>query len=342
VRSDRLGRTEVRVTELGFGGAAIGNLYKPVSDDDARAAVETAWAGGVRYFDTAPHYGLGLSERRLGAALRDRPRAEFAVSTKVGRLLVDNPHPVGSDLPAGGFAVPDSLTRRRDYSRDGVRRSLESSLERLQLDRVDIVYVHDPEDHMTEALAEALPALVELRGQGVIGAIGAGMNFVDPLLRFVTEADVDAVMLAGRWTLADRTGEPLLAACAERGVSLVAAAPFNSGLLARAEPPDDTHFDYGPAPADVLGFARRLAAACAAAGTTLPHAAVQFPLRHPSVPTVVAGMRNAQQARSNVDWTTQPVPASLWSALAGLDPGRPEVLTARASQPAPSPAEEIS
>ncbi|MDT4922868.1 MAG: D-threo-aldose 1-dehydrogenase [Pseudonocardiales bacterium] len=327
----RIGRTEVRVSEVGFGGAPLGNLFKPVSEDDALATVRTAWDGGVRYFDTAPHYGLGLSERRLGAALRDVPRDEYVLSTKIGRLLVNNPAPTGSDLTAGGFAVPDTLTRRRDYSRDGVRRSLDASLDRLGLDRVDIVYVHDAEDHLEQALGEAVPALVELREEGVIGAIGAGMNFVGPLLRFVTESDVDAVMLAGRWTLADRTGEPLLAACAERGVSLVAAAPFNSGLLARPHPADGAHFDYGPAPADVLAFARRLATACDAAGATLPHAAMQFPLRHPTVPTVVVGMHTPAQASANLDWVTRPLPAALWAELAALDAERPAALTSTRS-----------
>jgi aryl-alcohol dehydrogenase-like predicted oxidoreductase len=326
MKRNRLGRTGVWVTELGFGGASIGNLHQPVDDVQARGAVRAAWDGGVRYFDTAPHYGLGLSERRLGAALRDRPREQYVVSTKVGRLLVHNTAPTGSDLAAGGFAVPDDLVRQRDYSRDGVLRSLEASLERLRLDRVDIVYVHDAENHLDQALREAVPVLVELREQGVVGAIGAGMNFVAPLLRFVTEADVDAVMLAGRWTLADRTGAPLLAACMERGVSLIAAAPLNSGLLTQPYPPDDAHFDYEPAPPDVLGFARRLAAACDEAGTTLPHAAMQFPLQHPAVSSVVVGIRTQDHANSNRDWIMEPVPAALWDRLATLDGDRPAIL----------------
>jgi D-threo-aldose 1-dehydrogenase len=327
VKRHRIGRTDVYVSELGFGGAPIGNLYEPVPDEDAAAAVRTAWEGGVRYFDTAPHYGLGLSERRLGAALRDRPRDEFVISTKVGRLLVANPAPTGSDLAAGGFAVPDDLTRERDYSRDGVRRSLDASLDRLSLDRIDMVYIHDAEDHMEQALREAVPALIELREQGVVGAIGAGMNFVAPLLRFVIEADVDAVMLAGRWTLADRTGEPLVEACADREVSVVMAAPFNSGLLARPTPGENAHFDYGRVPDDVLTFARRLAAGCDAAGTSLPQAALQFPLQHAAVPTVVVGMRSAAQARANLDWANSPLPASLWTRLAKLDALRPPALT---------------
>ena len=315
MRRATVGRTGVAVTELGFGAAPIGNLYRAIDDATARLAVDAAWSGGIRYFDTAPHYGLGLSERRLGAALRGRPREQFAVSTKVGRLLVPNPAPTGSDLAGGGFAVDDALTRRRDYGRDGVLRSLEASLARLGLDTVEIVYVHDPEDHMEAALHEAVPALVELREQGVIGAIGTGMNFVEPLRRFVAEADVDVVMVAGRWTLVDRSAGPLLEDCLQRGVAVVAAAPFNSGLLSRPDPPDDAHFDYAQAPADVLEAARGWARACSAHGTTLPAAALQFPLRHPAVCTVVAGMRTAEQCALNVDWASEQIDERLWSEL---------------------------
>ncbi|MGW2054414.1 aldo/keto reductase [Streptomyces sp. NPDC001840] len=311
----RLGRTDVRVSPLGFGAAPIGNLYTALDDDRARATVEAAWDAGVRYYDTAPHYGLGLSERRLGAALAHRPRGEFTVSTKVGRLLEPHPAPTGSDLAAGGFAVPDTLIRRPDYSRDGVLRSLEGSLTRLGLDRVDIVYVHDPDDHLDTALDQALPALAELRDEGVIGAVGVGMNTVAPLLRIVAEADVDAVMVAGRWTLIDRTAGPLLEACERRGVSVVAAAPFNSGLLSRPRPADDASFDYGPAPAATLRRARRLADICAAHGTVLPHAALRFPLRTPVVAGVVAGFRTPDEVTSAARWSAMDLPESTWSAL---------------------------
>lgn len=326
MKRNKLGRTGVEVTELGFGGAPIGNLYTAIDDETAYAAVRAAWEGGVRYFDTAPHYGLGLCERRLGVVLRERPRDEYTISTKVGRLLVENPDPTGTDLESGGFAVPDDLTRHYDYSRNGVRRSLDASLERLGVDRVDIVYLHDPDDHMDQAVREGVPALAELRDEGVIDAIGAGMNFVAPLLRFVTQSDVDAVMLAGRWTLADRTGAALLDACEERGVAVVAAAPYNSGLLSRRYPPDDSYFNYDRAPADVVTFARALAERCEAAGTTLPQAALQFPLQHPAVPTVVVGMRTETQARGNLGWVAEPLPVSTWEALAALDASRPSVL----------------
>jgi len=315
MRRSPVGGNGANVTALGFGAAPIGNLYRVIDDQTARLAVAAAWEGGIRYFDTAPHYGLGLSERRLGAALREQPRAEFTISTKVGRLLVPNPSPTGSDLETGGFAVADILRREYDYSRDGVLRSLESSLDRLGVDRIDIVYVHDPEDHMEPALHEAVPALVELRDEGVIGAVGAGMNFVEPLRRFVTETDTDVVMVAGRWTLVDRSAASLLEDCLDRGVAVVAAAPFNSGLLSRPEPRDDARFDYEPAPPDLLAAARACAQACIAHATTLPTAALQFPLLHPAVCSVVAGMRTAHQCALNLEWASTEIDEHLWAAL---------------------------
>jgi D-threo-aldose 1-dehydrogenase len=314
MKTSPLGRTRVEVSTLGFGGAPIGNLFAAIDDQTAQSTVDTAWDGGVRYFDTAPHYGLGLSERRLGSALASRPRDEYVVSTKVGRLLVSNPTPSGSDL-AAGFAVRDDLTREYDYTRDGVRRSLDESLARLGLDRVDIVFVHDPEHHMDTAIRQAIPALVQLRDEGVVGAVGAGMNYVDPLLRFASETDIDVVMAAGRWTLLDRSAAPLLAACQQRSISVIAAAPFNSGLLAQTWPPDDAHYDYGPAPATILARARAAAQICGAYGTTLPHAAMQFPLHHPAVSAVVAGMRSTDQVAQDLTWATSGLPTGLLAAL---------------------------
>jgi D-threo-aldose 1-dehydrogenase len=324
----QIGRTSLEVDALGFGAAQIGNLYSVVQDGEANEAVDAAWDAGLRYFDTAPHYGLGLSERRLGAALAGRPRDQFVVSTKVGRLLEPNPSPSGSDLGHGGFAVHDGLTRVYDYSRDGVLRSLESSLERLQLDRVDIVYVHDPDDHMDDAIGQAIPALVELRDAGVVGAIGAGMNFWPPLHRIVQESDVDVVMLAGRWTLLDRSGEPLLAECERRHVSVVAAAPFNSGILSRPWPAEGARFDYSAASPELLGRARTLAAICQDHRTSLPEAAMQFPLRHPAVACVVAGMRTAGQARSSVGFMQADIPEALWPRLDEVVTASPEVAPA--------------
>lgn len=310
MRTRRLGAIEV--TELGFGAAPLGNLGRETDPLEARLAVAAAWSGGVRYFDTAPHYGLGLSERRLGQALAEYPREEYVVSTKVGRMLEPNPAPTGSDLAAGGFAVPDEFVRRFDFSADAVRRSLESSLGRLGTDRVDIVYVHDPDDHAEQAISEAIPALIKLREEGVVNAVGVGINQWQLALRMVRETDLDVVMLAGRWTLLDRSGTELVAECGERGVGLVAAAPFNSGLLATPRPRTTATFDYGPAPEAILARAQALADACERHGVELPAAALQFPLRSPAVVSVVCGLRTAAQAEAAVTRLDAPIPADLW------------------------------
>ena len=237
----QLGRSGVAVTEISFGGAAIGNLFTAVTDEDARAAVDAAWDGGIRFFDTAPHYGLGLSERRLGAALGDRPRDQYVIATKVGRLLEPDPFTgpaARGGRDAEGFDVPGDLVRRFDYSADGVRRSLEASLGRLGLDRVDIALIHDPDAHGEQALREAYPALARLRAEGVVRAIGVGMNQTEMLTRFVRETDIDVVLVAGRYTLLDQTAaDTLLPAAAgarrvghrRRGVQLRRARRPGSG-----------------------------------------------------------------------------------------------------------------
>jgi D-threo-aldose 1-dehydrogenase len=310
-----IGTTAAAVTALGFGGASAGNLYTETTGEEATAAVDCAWAGGIRYFDTAPHYGLGLSERRLGAALRHRPREVFVISTKVGRMLEPNPRPAGSDLAAGGFAVPDTLRRRFDFSAAAVRRSLEGSLGRLGLDRADLVYVHDPDDHVDEAIAGAIPELIRMREEGLVSAVGVGMNQWQAPLRMVRETGIDLVMLAGRWTLLDRSGQPLVDECAARGVAVVAAAPFNSGLLARAWPGDGAYFDYGPATPQVLARARALAGICQRHGVSLPDAAIQFPLRHPAVVSVVGGMRSGEEVAATLARFATVVPDDAWTEL---------------------------
>ncbi|MET3804937.1 D-threo-aldose 1-dehydrogenase [Nakamurella sp. UYEF19] len=310
-----LGRTKLQLSELGFGAAPIGNLYREISDESAAAAVDAAWDVGIRYFDTAPHYGLGLSERRLGAALAARPRSEYVLSTKVGRLLVDNPHPTGSDLQTNLFDVPDLLTRRRDYTRDGVLRSIEASLVRLGLDRIDIALVHDPDDVVDLVVGETIPALVRLREEGVIGAVGVGMNQWQAPLRIVRESDLDVVMPAGRWTLVDRTASQLMDECVRRTVGVLAAAPYNSGLLAQDWPEDGAYFDYGPASPEILGRARDLARTAQALGWTLPALAMQFPLQHPATTSVVTGMRTAAQVRSTAERINATVPQQVWDEL---------------------------
>ncbi|RAO31557.1 D-threo-aldose 1-dehydrogenase [Micromonospora saelicesensis] len=321
-------RPQLRLTELGFGAAQGGNLYRTTTDEEFASAVDAAWEAGVRYFDTAPHYGLGLSERRLGAALRQRPRDEYVVSTKVGRLLVPSPedaHLRDSD----GFDVPATHRRVWDFSRDGVLRSIEASLDRTGLDRIDVVYLHDPDDHWEQAAHEAVPALIDLRDQGVVGAVGAGMNQSAMLARFVRETDVDVMMCAGRYTLLEQgAAADLLPAAENRGVGVVIAGVYNSGLLSRDRPPADAVYNYQQAPAALIERARRIATVCETYGVTLPQAALAFVRRHPAVVSTVVGVRNEAQAVETVRRSGIVAPEELWDdlAAAGLlaaPPGRP-------------------
>jgi D-threo-aldose 1-dehydrogenase len=310
----KLGSTNVDVTTFGFGAAGIGNLYAEVSDADVEAALQAAWDAGVRYFDTAPHYGLGLSERRIGKFLAGIPRDSYVVSTKVGRLLEPSDG-TGLDLD-NGFAVPANQRRVWDFSADGIRRSVESSLERLGLDRVDVLLLHDPDEHWAQAAGEGFPALAELRSQGAVGAVGVGMNQWQMPARFIRETSIDVVMLAGRYTLLEQSaaGE-FLPLCVEHSVSVLAAGVFNSGLLARPKVADDAKYNYEPAPRDLVVRAQRIAAVCERHGATLPQAAVQFVLRHPSVASVVLGVKSAEQAVRNAELFAAPVPEGLWDDL---------------------------
>ncbi|MFJ1709769.1 aldo/keto reductase [Kitasatospora sp. NPDC088346] len=313
MRTVQLGRSTTSVTELSLGAAPLGNLFTQVSDEQARATVDAAWESGVRYFDTAPHYGLGLSERRLGAALRQRPRNDYTVSTKVGRLLRQKHHPTGNDL-ANGFAVPTTHERVWDFSAHGVRTSIEASLTRLGLDRIDIVYLHDPDDHEQQAFDSAYPELERMRAEGTVGAIGAGMNQTRMLDRFVRDTDVDVVLLAGRYSLLDQTAlDFLLPDAARRGVSVVIGGVFNSGLL--ADPRPGATFDYAPAPTELLNRSLQLEALCNEFSVPLRAAALQFPLGHPAVASVLVGARSAAQAADAAAMMDVRLPAELWAAL---------------------------
>ena len=304
-----LGSSGVQVTRLALGTGPLGGLFTPVGDEQARATCDAAWELGLRFVDTAPHYGAGLAERRVGAALRERPRDELVLSTKVGRLLSPD---AGEDDPA--FTEPTGLRRVWDFSRDGVRRSLEESLERLGLDRVDIVLVHDPDDHLDTAIGEALPALAALRDEGVIRAIGAGMNAAAPLERIVREADVDCVLAAGRLTLLDQSAVPgLLPLCRERGVGVIAAGVFSSGIL--ADPGPDAHHDYAPAPEEVRRRVAAIAAVCERHDVPLATAALALPRLHDDVAAVLVGARSPEEVRANLDAFGADVPAELWRDL---------------------------
>ncbi|NBE52595.1 aldo/keto reductase [Streptomyces boluensis] len=300
------------MTALALGGAALGNLYSAVTDEQAYATVDAAWDLGIRAFDTAPHYGLGLSERRLGEALRDRPRGAFTLSTKAGRVLEPDPRP-GDDLD-NGFAVPATHRRVWDFSADGVRRSLEASLTRLGLDRVDTVYLHDPDDHAEQAFREGYPALERLRAEGVVGRIGAGMNQAAMLTRFVQDTDVDEVLCAGRYTLLDQSALPeLLPAAQAAGVAVVIGGVFNSGLL--ADPSPTATYDYAQASGELLGRARLLGAVAARHGITLRAAALAFPRTHPAVTTVLVGARTPDEIRDAATQAGTRVPDDFWKEV---------------------------
>ena len=315
MRHTTLGRGAVSVSGLSFGAAGIGNLHTPVSSEQALAAVDAAWDAGIRYFDTAPHYGLGLSERRLGEALRDRARDSYTVSTKVGRRLeaVSDTGSAGDDL-AHGFAVPATHRRVWDFSADGVRRALDDSLGRLGLDRVDIVYLHDPDDHEDEAFQQAYPALERLRAEGVVGAIGAGMNQTAMLTRFLRDTDVDVVLCAGRFTLLDRSAlTELLPEAGARGRSVIVGGVFNSGLL--ADPRPGATYDYTAAPPALLDRALRMDAVTRRYGLPLRAAALHYPLRHPAVAGVLVGTRSAAEVRDVAELLGRTVPEDLWAEL---------------------------
>jgi D-threo-aldose 1-dehydrogenase len=304
-----IGRTGVHVSRLGLGLAPIGGLFAAVGEEQARATVARAWELGIRFFDVAPLYGNGLAERRAGPVLAGHPRDEFALSTKVGRLL----RPGGGDVQRI-WAEPAGVTPVFDFSAAGVRTSYEESLDRLGLDRADILHLHDPDDHLPQAHAEALPELARLRAAGRIGAVSAGMNQPGPLAGLVRTGLLDCVLLAGRYTLLDQSGlDELLPLCVERGVSVIAGGVFNSGLL--ADPRPGATFDYAPVKPEVLERALELRAVCERHGVPLRAAALQFPLRHPAVACVLVGARSPEEVEDAVTMAAVPVPDALWRDL---------------------------
>jgi D-threo-aldose 1-dehydrogenase len=288
------------LSPLALGTAALAGLFGDVGDEEAVATIRAAVAAGVRYLDTSPWYGLGLAEARLGSALSDLDRATVTVSTKAGYVVGS-----GRDRAAGV----------QDFSPAATERSVELSLRRLGLDAVDIVYLHDPDTQERQALDGAYPVLHRLREEGVVKAIGVGMNSTATLTRFVRDCDLDVVLAAGRYTLLDRrAGEELLPLCLERGVGVVIGGVFNSGIL--ADPRPGARFDYQPAPASTLERARSLQRICAYYQVPLAAAALQFPLRHPAVTSVLMGPRNRAELAHNLSSWTLDIPAPLWKELA--------------------------
>ncbi|MBO0982189.1 aldo/keto reductase [Microbacterium sp. SD291] len=310
---------ERRIPRLGYGAANVGNLFRELSDDESSAILEAAWDSGIRCFDTAPHYGLGLSERRLGAFLQTKPREEYFLSTKVGRLLRPNPeHAAGGLDTANDFHVADDLQRVWDFSADGIRRSLDESRERMGIETIDLLYLHDPERHDLDlALAEALPALEQLRADGEVDAVGIGSMVSDALATAVRSADLDLIMVAGRYTLLEQPAAvDVLPACRERGTGVVAASVFNSGLLASNEPRRDGRYEYGELPEELWQRLLRIAAVCADHDVPLPAAAIQFPLQSDTVHSVVVGGSRPAQVRQNAEYAALEIPAELWHHLA--------------------------
>lgn len=285
---------------LGLGCAALGNLYREVTDDQARETFEAAWDAGVRLYDVAPHYGLGLAERRLGELLTTVARHDVLVSTKVGRLLERGAG--GQTAPdTQGFAVSTDLRRVIDFSGDGVLRSFEASRSRLNLDRIDIALLHDPDDHIEQALEEAYPALERLRAEKLVGVIGVGTNKTVVAERFVRDTDIDVLLIAGRWTLLDQSaGDSLLPLCLERGVDVLVGGMLNSGILGDEHPDASSLYNYRPVQPEVLARARALAVTCARQGLSLAHAATTFASRHPAVTAVLVGARSASEVQAAV------------------------------------------
>lgn len=316
-----LGTTGLDLSTFSFGAAGIGNLYREVSREDAMATLETAWDAGIRYFDTAPHYGHGLSERRLGDFLRDKPKGSYVLSSKVGRLL----KPVPEDaIPDHGFVRPLPFAQVHDYTYDGIMRSYEDSLARLGLNSIDILYVHDLEvttlgadydRHFADFIAGGAKALEELKAAGAIKAIGLGVNEVPACLNLLARVPLDVILLAGRYTLLDRSAEPeLLARCEETGTRLVIGGVFNSGILATGARPGAT-FNYVEASPDIMERVQAMELAATSAGTTLAAAALHYPLHNPLVASVLIGTAKPSSLLRNVELFDQSIPDAAWPAF---------------------------
>ena len=312
-----LGRTGLRLSTLGVGAAALAGLYDAVDDETAAATLHAAWERGLRFIDTAPFYGYTRSERRVGAFLAGRRREDYVLSTKVGRLMVpDDGVTAGSD----GWADPLPFRPVYDYSHGGVMRSFQDSLQRLGLERIDILLVHDigrathgdqhPMHWQALTTGGGFRALEELRSQGLVRAIGLGVNEWEVAQDALDAAPLDCVLLAGRYTLLEQGALPFLNRCAEAGVGVVVGGPFNSGLLAGQH-----KYNYGSVPADVMARAQALAATCAEFAVPLQAAALCFPLAHPAVVSVLAGMRSPDQVMANAGWASRSLPQGLWQAL---------------------------
>ncbi len=313
IETRQLGQRGPSVTRIGLGCAPFGNLYTEVSDEDVQATVDAAWAGGIRFFDTAPLYGHGLSEIRLGKALAKYPRDQYVLASKVGRLLREPTEQISPTI----FKNVPQLEPIFDYSHDAVLASIDESLSRLNVDYLDVVHVHDPDDHEDWAINEAFPTLIQLRDEGVVKAVGCGMNQTKSLTRFVHEVDLDCLLLAGRYTILDNaSGSELLQLCREKNIGVVLGGIFNSGLL--AHPEMNKTFDYVDASPEILEKAQALAELAQSHGVSLAHAAVQFGLRHTGVSSIVIGARTSREIKEDLFYAAKEVPIEFWDALQTL------------------------
>lgn len=308
----------IALPAVGLGGSTFGNLYRVLDDEGARATFDAAWDAGIRYFDTAPHYGLGYSEERLGALLADRPREEYVLSSKVGRLIESNPdHVPGETDVEGGFVVPTTRRRRWDTTPGGIRRSIEESLVRLGVDALDIAYLHDPEELPAEQAHQGMDALLALRDEGLVRAVGAGAKDVDVLIDLVGRGGLDLVMLAGRFTLLEQPALPVLVPlCLRMGVGIVNVGVFNGGILATPRAAPGAQYEYRDAPPAVIARANRIAGVCERFGVSLPAAAAQFGLRARAVVNATFGLRTPEQVNQLAAWLEEPFDDGIWEALA--------------------------
>lgn len=299
------------VTSIGLGSAPLGGLFSAVSDADAEATLAAGWSAGIRFYDTAPLYGFGLAERRLGAFLRQQPREAYAISTKVGRLLRA---PDGAAVEDDHYKGVPALRPQFDFSYDGVMRSVEESLVRLGLDRVDVLLVHDPDDHYDAAVNGAFRALMRLRDDGTVKAIGSGMNQSEMLTRFAEAVPVDCFLLAGRYTLLDQGAlDALFPVCAAKNIGILLGGIYNSGIL--ANPHIGAKFNYQDADAALVARALALDALSRKHGTELKAAALQFCMAHPAVTVAVMGARNAAEVADNIAMSECTVPPAFWQEL---------------------------
>ena len=309
----RLGRTALNVTQFGLGSAQLGFMYEPVATDEAVATVHQAFDAGVNFFDTSPLYGSGVAEARLGAVLRQLPREQYVLSDKVGYAIEAN-------APLPNFSQGPPPAPGRDYSYDGAARLVEGSLKRMGLDRIDILLIHDPEAHMQEAIEGTYVAIEGMREEGIVSAIGAGMNFSDKLTWLAERGDFDCFLMAGRYTLLDQSAlDDLLPLAEKRNIAIYIGGPFNSGILANPYVPN-VKFNYEVASAEWVRKAQAIDAVCQRHGVPLKAAALQFPLAHPAVVSVLSGPRSTAELQENLAAFQHPIPAALWDDLrsAGL------------------------